>query len=198
LRQWAIPPARQFNRLSSRARVVMCSGFAGVWQYSRGTHVNVASIPVGLPPMYACQVVNHTPAGYALRQTDAGNAPLRIGDLVALRVEGRNVLQVAIVRWFRNTMQATGLEFGCELLTDNPQAAAARPEEAANAPLQPAVVLPGDVQQNSPPTLLVPEANFEVEQAIALRRGEQSETAVLTKLVEQGPGFELYEYLAVT
>ena len=198
LRQWAIPPARQFNRLSSRARVVMCSGFPGVWQYSRGTHVNVASIPVGLPPMHACQVVNHTPAGYALRQTDAGNAPLRIGDLVALRVEGRNVLQVAIVRWFRNTMQTTGLEFGCELLTDNPQAAAARPEEPANAPLLPAVVLPGDVQQNSPPTLLVPESNFEVEQAIALRRGEQSETAVLTKLVEQGPGFELYEYLAVT
>src|SRR6185437_12725321 len=26
LRQWAIPPARQFNRLPSRARVVMCAG----------------------------------------------------------------------------------------------------------------------------------------------------------------------------
>ena len=198
LRQWAIPPARQFNRLSSRARVVMCAGFPGVWQYSRGEHADVASMPVGLPPMHACQVVNHTPAGYALRQTDAGSAPLRIGDLIALRVEGRNVLQVAIVRWFRNTMQTTGLEFGCELLTDNPQAAAVRTEEAAKAPLLPAVTLPGDAQQNSPSMVLVPAASFEVEQAVSLRRGQQAETAVLTKLVEQGPGFELYEYIAVT
>src|SRR5439155_1288040 len=77
LRQWAIPPARQFNRLPSRARVVMCAGLAAVWQYSRGTHANVANPPSGLPPMHACQVINHTPAGYALRQIDASNAPLR-------------------------------------------------------------------------------------------------------------------------
>lgn len=198
LRQWAIPPARQFNRLASRARVVMCAGFAGVWQYSRGTHAEVASMPAGLPTMNACQVVNHTPAGYALRQIDAGHAPLRIGDLVALRVEGRSVLQVAMVRWFRNTLRGTGLEFGCELLTDNPQAAAARPDEAAAAPLLPAVVLPGDVAQNSPVMVLVPAKSFELEQAISLRRGEQTQTAVLTKLVEQGPGFELYEYIAVS
>ena len=198
LRQWAIPPARQFNRLSSRARVVMCAGFPGVWQYSRGAHAEVASISAGLPTMNACQVINHTPAGYALRQIDAGHdAPLRIGDLVALRVEGRNVLQVAMVRWFRNTLLGTGLEFGCELLTDNPQAAAARPDEAAGAPLLPAVVLPGDAQQNSPPMVLVPAKSFELEQAISLQRGEQTETAVLTKLVEQGPGFDLYEYIAV-
>ena len=42
LRQWAIPPARQFNRLPSRARVVMCAGLSGVWQYSRG-HARAAS-----------------------------------------------------------------------------------------------------------------------------------------------------------
>ena len=49
LRQWAIPPARQFNRLASRARVVMRAGFAGAWQYSRGTHVpRLRTMPVGL------------------------------------------------------------------------------------------------------------------------------------------------------
>ena len=197
LRQWAIPPARQFNRLSSRARVVMCAGFPGVWRYSRGAHPEVASMPAGLPAMNACQVINHTPGGYALRQLDAGHASLRIGDLIALRVEGRSAIQVAMVRWFRNTLEASGLEFGCELLTDKPQAAAARPDVAAAAPLLPAVVLPGDAAQNSPPMALVPAGSFELEQAISLQRGELTETAVLTKLVEQGPGFELYEYVAV-
>src|SRR5690242_16766222 len=66
LRQWAIPPARQFNRLPSRAQVAICAGLSGVWHYSRGTPApNGASSP---PPMTQCQVVNHTTGGYALRQ----------------------------------------------------------------------------------------------------------------------------------
>jgi hypothetical protein len=197
LRQWAIPPARQFNRLPSRARVVMCAGLHGVWQYSRGAHADVANVPAGLPTMNACQVINHTPAGYALRQIDTVHAQLRIGDLIALRVEGRNALQVAMVRWFRNTLRGSGLEFGCELLTDNPQAAAARAEEAPSGARLPAVVLPEDGQGGAPPMVLVPARNFEIEQAISLQLGDRVNTAVLTKLVEQGPGFELYEYIAV-
>src|SRR4029077_18967311 len=159
-------------------------------------HADVANVPAGLPTMNACQVINHTPAGYALRQIDTVHAQLRIGDLIALRVEGRNALQVAMVRWFRNTLRGSGLEFGCELLTDNPQAAAARAEEATSG-LLPAVVLPEDGQDGSPPMVLVPARNFEIEQAITLQLGDNVNTAVLTKLVEQGPGFELYEYIAV-
>ena len=201
LRQWAIPPARQFNRLPSRARVVMCAGLSGVWQYSRGDHDAGAPVPPKLPPMTTCQVINHTPAGYALRQTDGHHASLRIGDLIALRVEGRPGLQVAMVRWFRNTFKGSGLEFGCELLSDAPEAAAAVAEHASASSLAPVVVLPeehapGGVE-NAPAQIIVPAGVFQLEQAVSLRRGENSGFAVLTKLVEQGPGFELYEYVAV-
>ena len=197
LRQWAIPPARQFNRLPSRARVVMCAGLSAVWQYSRGTHGNVTNAPSGLPPMHACQVINHTPAGYALRQIDAVHAPLRIGDLIALRVEGRNSLQVAMVRWFRNTLRGSGLEFGCELLTDSPEAGAAQPEGGDGTQFQPVVLLPDEGQDGSPPMALAPAGAFQVEQAVGLRRGAAVSTVVLTKLVDQGPGFELFEYIVV-
>ena len=201
LRQWAIPPARQFNRLPSRARVVMCAGLPGVWQYSRGAHTGVAP-SAGLPPMTTCQVINHTPAGYALRQTDPHPTTLRIGELIALRVEGRTGLQVAMVRWFRNTLKGSGLEFGCELLSDRPEAAAAAGEDAADASLTPVVVLPEDKgaaagAEPLAPQLLLPSGHFEVEQAVALRRGNATGFAVLTKLVEQGPGFELYDYAPV-
>ncbi|MCC6194663.1 MAG: hypothetical protein IT518_09375 [Burkholderiales bacterium] len=201
LRQWAIPPARQFNRLPSRARVVTCAGLSGVWQYSRGVHATVNRPPTGLPPMANCQVINHTPAGYALRQTDAAPAALRIGELVALRIEGRNGLQVAMVRWFRNTLKGSGLEFGCELLSDNPEAAAAAAEDAAPNALQPAVVLPEDKAAGGeapPAQIIVPAGAFNLEQAITLRRGNETGFAVLTKLVEQGPGFELYEFVPVS
>jgi len=199
LRQWAIPPARQFNRLPSRARVVMCAGLSGVWQYSRGLHAGVSNPPTGLPPMTSCQVINHTPAGYALRQIDAHPAVLRIGDLIALRVEGRSGLQVAAIRWFRNTPKGSGLEFGCELLSDSPEAAAAAAEGSPENQLTPVVVLPEDAggSTESLPQLLVPAGTFDVEQAVSLRRGKETGFAVLTKLAEQGPGYELYEFAAV-
>ncbi len=200
LRQWAIPPARQFNRLPSRARVVTCSGLSGVWQYSRGVHSGVNRAPSGLPPMANCQVINHTPAGYALRQVDSAPTALRIGELIALRIEGRGGLQVAMVRWFRNMLKGHGLEFGCELLSDNPEAAAAASEGADEGALTPVVVLPEDVAagtEASPPQIIVPAGAFGLEQAITLRRGTTTGFAVLTKLVEQGPGFELYEFIAV-
>ncbi len=200
LRQWAIPPARQFNRLPSRARVVMCAGLSGVWQYSRGIHVAIAQAPSGLPAMTSCQVINHTPAGYALRQIDPAPAALRIGDLIALRVEGRSSLQVAIVRWFRNTLKSTQLEFGCELLSDAPEAAAAAAEDAPDHTLTPVVVLPEDRDagpEGAQPQLIAPAGVFAVEQAVSLRRGNTTGFAVLTKLVDQGPGFDLYEFVAI-
>ena len=63
------------------------------------------------------------------------------------------------------------------------------------------VVLPEDAGSGgadpSPPQLIVPAGTFGLEQAVTLRRGKETGFAVLTKLVEQGPGFELYEFVAV-
>ena len=126
---------------------------------------------------------------------------LRIGDLIALRVEGRTGLQVAMVRWFRNTLRGSGLEFGCELLSDSPEAAAAAMEDAVDGKRAPVVVLPEDRApagpEASPPQILVPAGAFQVEQGISLKRGNDTGFAVLTKLVEQGPGFELYDFAPV-
>jgi hypothetical protein len=149
--------------------------------------------------MTHCQVINHTPAGYALRQTDTTPASLRIGEIVSLRVEGRLTLQLAVVRWFRNTLKGTALEFGCELLADRAEAAAATPEGASGSPLQPVIVLPADDDEDdaSPPQIVTPAGQFQVEQAIALHRGATVGTAVLTKLVDLGPGYEIYEFVPV-
>jgi len=169
-------------------------------QYSRGLHAGIPNPPSGLPPMANCQVINHTPAGYALRQTDPAPTALRIGELIALRIEGRTGLQVAMVRWFRNTFTGSGLEFGCELLSDNPEAAAAATEDGTASSVTPAVVFPEEKStghEPAPPQILVPAGSFALEQAITLMRGKQAGFAVLTKLIEQGPGFELYEFIAV-
>jgi hypothetical protein len=199
LRQWAIPPARQFNRVPSRARVAICPGLPAVWQHTRNAPAEAPAS--GVPPMTQCQVINHTPAGYALRQTEAAPAALRIGELIAVRVEGRPALQIAMVRWFRNTLTGSGLEFGCELLSERPEAAVARAEQGDDAHKTPVIVLaeepaaPGNA--DSPSQLIVPTGAFGVEQAVMIEGDAQTGLGVLTKLVEQGPGFELFDYTAV-
>jgi len=202
LRQWAIPPARQFNRLPSQARVIMCTELVGVWQYSRGRHSGVSVAAKSAEQQMHCQVINHTPAGYALRQTDPHPPALRIGELVALRVEGKAGLQVAILRWFRNTMRGSGLEFGCEVLSDSPEAASAALENAPEGKRVPVVVLPLDTAKpgsaDTPPQIIVAAGPFAVDQGVALTRAGETGFAVLTKLVEQGPGFEIYDYAAVS
>lgn len=199
LRQWAIPPARQFNRVSAKAPVMTCAGLAEIWKYSRATLDRAAGRDAILPRMTRCEVINHTPAGYALRQTDARSAVLRIGDVIAIAIAGRGALQVAIVRWFRNTPQGNALEFGCELLCELPEPAKAKAEDARDGTSIPVLVLPQVAQkaEAAQPHVIVPADTFRVEQAIKLERAGSIGFAVLTKLVEQGPGFEMYDYIAV-
>jgi hypothetical protein len=104
-----------------------------------------------------------------------------------------------MVRWFRNTLNSPMLEFGCELLSDSPEAAAAAAENAPNGDLLPVLVLPEENDADAPaPQLAAPAGAFALEQAVSLRRGGATGFAVLTKLVDQGPGFDLYEFVAVS
>ena len=92
------------------------------------------------------------------------------------------------------------LEFGCELLSDAPEAAAAAAEHAPESHLLPVLVLPEEAQDAEAPRAATRRAG----RRFRARAGREPATerrrpgfAVLTKLVEQGPGFDLYEFVAV-
>jgi hypothetical protein len=200
LRQWAIPPARQFSRLPSRGRVVATAGFLNIWNGSRVYEARLLGGHPDLPAPTTCQILNQTPHGYALRQVAASPASLRINDLIALRPDGRKPMQIAIVRWFRNTMNATALEFGCELVCEGPQAATAAPENATDAAPTPVVVMPGDKTGEKEAVfdqMVIPAGTFGLEHAMGLWMGKSKQIAVLIKLVDQGPDYEIYEYASV-
>ena len=127
-------------------------------------------------------------------------AALRIGELIALRVEGRNALQVAMVRWFRNTLKCSGARIRLRAAVRQPRSGGgraggrARQRRCSRSSSSPRTRPTGT--EASPPQIIVPAGAFALEQAIALRRGSDTGFAVLTKLVEQGPGFELFEFVA--
>jgi len=199
LRQWAIPPARQFSRLPSRGRVIALAGFLNAWHGSRTDDTRMIAGHPDLPPPTTCQILNQTPGGYALRQIAATPSSLRIGDLITLRVEGKPGLQLAILRWFRNAPTGTALEFGCELVSDSPRSATAAAEDALDHLPTPVVVLPGDRDNDdvAPDQVAVPSGTFGIEQAIGMWRDKGKHVAVLTKVVEHGPDYEIYEFAAV-
>jgi len=104
---------------------------------------------------------------------------------------------------FRNTLKGTALEFGCEILSDNPEAASAAAENAPEGEVRvPVIVLPPPAGKaaadDALPQIIVATGAFAVDHGVALTRGKKTGFAVLTKLVEQGPGFEIYDYAPVT
>ena len=201
LRQWAIPPARQFGRLPSRGRVRVYTGLFGVWH--AGRHAAAATAVLDLPVPLV--VPDPQPDTWRLRVAAdrRGSMPLRIGDLVAIEIEGRAKPQVAIVRWFRNAAEHATLEFGCELVAEAPEAATAALADATSAAPTPVVVLPGDPTRGaasdnaSPDQLIAPNGTFGVEQAVRIWRARGIEVAVLVKSVDLGPDFEIFDYVAV-
>ena len=192
LRQWAIPPARQFNRLPSRARVVMCAGLPGVWQYSRGLQGGTHASGPAPPPMTHCQVVNHTTGGYALRQIDASPTSLRVGDLIALRVEGRDGpagRDGALVPQHAERARCSSSAANCCRRSRRPPPPP--PKTRRRATLLPVLVLPEETDADAsapPPQLAAPAGAFALEQAVSLRRGSATGFAVLDEARRAGPG----------
>ena len=65
----------------------------------------------------------------------------------------------------------------------------------------PVVVLPAPSgkagNDETLPQVIVAAGVFAIDQGVALTRGKETGFAVLTKLVEQGPGFEIYDFAPV-
>ena len=67
--------------------------------------------------------------------------------------------------------------------------------------LYPVVILPAEAGRSADEgtltQLIVAADTFAVDQAVSLTRGQETGVAVLTKLVEQGAGFEIYDFAAI-
>ena len=200
LRQWAIPPARQFNRLPSRARVVTCAGLVGVWQYSRGVHAGVSGRrpacrrwPIArsstIPRRVCAAADRHGARGAAHRRAH------RAAHRGAQQPAGRDGALVP------QHLKAAASSSAASCLSDNPEAAAAASEERRTAALQPVVVLPEDADAPAAKRRRRRSSSRRARSRSSRRsrctRGNETGFAVLTKLVEQGPGFELYEFVSV-
>ena len=167
------------------------AGLAVSGNYSAARNA-VVNLPSGMPTMNAASHQSHA-RGLRLRQIDASTHRYASATSRASRRRSY-VLQVAMVRWFRNTLRGTGLNW-LRAPDRKPQAAAARSEKLRTPPSF-RVVLPRDAQDGSAPRCWCRRRAFEIEQ-----RSHCSAVTARTLRCHQarraGPGFELYEYIAV-
>ena len=200
LRQWAIPPARQFNRLPSRARVVMCAGLVRRLAIQPRRPCGRRARATGLPPM--TQLPGDQPHARGLRaapdrpQPDvaahrrpdraARRRPYRLagrhGALVSQHAEGAAASNSAAsfsptarkrgsgVRWRKRWTEAFPRSLYC-------------PED--RAPSGP---------EASPPQILVPAGAFQVEQGISLKRGSDTGLRRLAEAGRARPGIRAVRF----
>lgn len=189
-RHWSLAPVRKIPRLFKQGTLTICSGFSAVWQ--------VLPTSTGSAPQDAvislCSLINHTANGYALRQTRQMLTPIRVGELMAIRSHPGAAWQIAVVRWFRNTMQNQTLEFGCEVLATEAKAVTLLPRTGGQGPFVPALHLPASATQEQNAALLTEAGVLAVNRSAILKQDEQQQTITPTQMIEQSVGFELFSY----
>ena len=150
-----------------------------------------------------CQVINHTPAGYALRQTDA-HPPAAAHRRAAWRCASRAApgRRSPSSAGSATRCAAAGSSSAAKSCATTPKPRPRRSKARRTASACPVVVLPPDAGKSGAddtlPQIIVAAGAFGVDQGVALTRAGETGFAVLTKLVEQGPGFEIYDYAAVS
>jgi hypothetical protein len=106
------------------------------------------------------------------------------------------------VRWFRNTLKGSSLEFGCEILSDNPEAAAAAAENAANGEKgAPVVVLPVPAKGEADgalPQVVIAAGVFGVDQGNGAHARQGNGLRRAHEARRAGPGFEIYDFASVS
>ena len=200
MREWGDPPVRHLNRLASGTEVAACFGMSLVWQLTRalqprpGSDTEASGVTSALR---RCRVVNQTPGGYGLRLPGAAaeSIAIRVGELIGIRSREPDRWAVAAVRWFRNALADQGVELGCEVLSTQAEAISGRGEDAGSGRALPGLHL--DADRTHAATLLLVSGAFGSEDGVLVQRGGHTLTVVLTRLIEQTPAFERYEYVAV-
>ena len=107
-----------------------------------------------------------------------------------------------MVRWFRNTMRGSGLEFGCEILSDQPGGGRRRRGGRRRKPSAAGRRLPAEpakqgVEATLPQVIVAPACSASSRHRTCTR-GRDTGFAVLTKLSSRAPGFEVYDFAPVS
>jgi len=212
LKQWGLGPKRVFNRVPADAAAFICAGIRSLHHALAGdagqllaadesmeemqitVQVATSADRTGQHTTYNCsswQVVNESAGGVALSNDPRSVAKVRVGDLIGLRTGG-DTWGVAAVRWIQADTPGK-VDLGAQFLSPRAEAIAIKPTiTAADAPFQPALLLPEVPALKQPERIVAQRGSFQPMREFELRTERGSRTVRAAKLVEQTDSFEVF------
>lgn len=132
--------------------------------------------------------------GYALAHSGTHRETVRVGDLLATRLQGSTVgWEIGVVRWVR-TSGADSIELGVQRLAPGASAVAVMPLETTDDRYFLALSLPEVRAMKQPVTLICPRGFYKPNRILSLDNGYRSRQIKATKLIELSGSFERFQY----
>jgi len=146
------------------------------------------------PVSTAWDLVDESAGGYALVHAGEHTEAVRVGDLVACRLDsGGNGWEIGTVRWVRTTA-TDSIEIGVQRLAPSAAAVAILPLDASEERYYLALALPEVHAMKQAATLLTPRGFFKSGRILSLDNSYRTQQVKATKLVELSGSFERFQY----
>jgi len=190
VKHWGAVPNRRFTRLRTHARVEVCVGIRGIWEFlnSRGATK---------PGNGEWMVTNESPRGFALMHVKGPIEPIRVGEVVGLRTRDSNTCHICVVRWVLSD-NPEHLELGLEELAPTARPVSIRKTRGGAQESERVLLLPEVPSLNQAPAILAPL--FALDSTCELSLGDlQSKLRVrATRLLERTVSVQLIQFSAVS
>jgi len=190
VKHWGAVPNRRFTRLRTHARVEICVGICGIWEFlnSRGAARQTSG---------EWMVTNESPRGFALMHVKGAIEPIRVGEVIGLRTRDSHTCHICVVRWVLSD-NPEHLELGLEELAPTARPVSIRKTRDATQEVERVLLLPEVPSLNQAPAILAPL--FPLDSTCELNLGDlQSKLRVrATRLLERTVSVQLVQFSAVS
>jgi len=158
---------------------------------------NRVTQPDAFPANTLWDITDESAGGYALAKSGEHSETVRVGDLLASRLDnGGGGWEIGIVRWVR-TSGMDNVEMGIQRLSPGASAVAIMPLEESQDRYYLALALPEVHAMKQPATLITQRGFFKPGRILYLDNSYRTRQIKATKLVELSGSFERFQYEAI-
>jgi hypothetical protein len=190
VKHWGAVPNRRFTRLRTHARVEICVGIRGIWEFlnSRGA----ARTTTG-----EWMVTNESPRGFALMHVKGAMESIRVGEVIGLRTRDSQTCHICVVRWVLSD-NPEHLELGLEELAPTARAVSIRKTRGSAQDSEQVLLLPEVPSLNQAPAILAPLFPFDSTCELSLGDLQSKLRVRATRLLERTVSVQLVQFSAVS
>lgn len=189
-RQWDSTPARRYERLRTHARVDVHLGIDGIWQSLNA---------VDSQRVHASEwiITNEGAGGFALVHDQGDIDPIRVGDVIGIRMERDDNVHVCVVRWVLSDHPGH-IELGVEEMAPTAHAVSIRQlcDEIGRNP-EPVLLLPEVHALNQAPAILAPLVPLDTTCELNLGELQSRVRVKATQLLERTVSVQLLQFSPV-